>query len=79
MKNGRVVFKQENGFPKDFTIETKEYEDFETEFKGYKSFFRDKNEKLIFEFIHSDFRSRIHWASGYITALREVNLEKHIK
>jgi len=69
---GCVIFKEENGFPKDIIIETTEYEDFESEFKGYKSFFKDKNGKLIAEFCHNDLRARIHWVNGYFTGLREL-------
>jgi hypothetical protein len=65
-----VVFKKENGFPCDLTIETEEYEDKEEGFKGFISKMINEAGEVIAEFTHSDMRARIHWANGFFTALR---------
>jgi len=70
-----ILFKKENGFPEDLTIETERVEeDLGKEdgvFKGYKSRMFNGKGKLIKEFYHTDLRARVHWADGYFTALRK--------
>jgi len=68
-----VIFKKENGFPVNLTIETEDYEDKKEGFKGYISKFyihKGTRKKLIKEFYHKDYRDRIHFADGFFTALR---------
>ena len=66
-----IQFKKENGFPRDLTIETEEYEDKAEGFKGYKSKMINGRGQVIKEFYHNDMRARVHWADGYFTALRK--------
>lgn len=63
-----LKFKKENGFPADLTFDTAEVS--EQDFKGFHSKVLDKKGKLIKEFNHESFRSRLQWADGYFTALK---------
>jgi hypothetical protein len=67
-----LCFKKENGFPADLTFDTAEVN--EQDFKGFHSKVLDGKGKLIKEFNHESFRSRLQWADGYFTALNLTNL-----
>lgn len=64
-----LIFKKEYGSPADLIIDTEEYHDEKNEFHGYRSLMKDGDGILIKEFYHENFRDRVHWADGYMTAL----------
>jgi hypothetical protein len=68
-----IHFLKENGFPMSLFVETdSEYVNDEGD-NCLKTTITDENGKLIWEFEHKDLRARIHWVSGFYTALRMQN------
>jgi hypothetical protein len=70
-----IEFKKENGFPCDLCIETEECETNdpkEGHWKGFKSkvYLDREKTKLLKEFYHKEWRSRVHFADGVFTILR---------
>ena len=65
-----IRFEKKNGYPRDLTIKTEEYEDEQNGFKGFKSEMINHKGKVIREFTHKHIGARIDWADGYFTALR---------
>lgn len=67
-----IKFFRKNGFPEDIIIETKEYSNEETEFKGFESIVKNKKQEILKKFYHKEMRDRLHWIDGYFTALRQI-------
>lgn len=71
-------FLKENGFPQDLIFDTREHEDKEKGFKGFKTVVTNGKGKVLKEFTHKDMRARVHWADGYFTALRSKNKKQYL-
>lgn len=80
-----VEFLKENGFPIDLLIETEPCEIDDPKdgnWKGFKSkvYLDREKTKLLKEFYHKEWRSRVHFADGVFTILRHyINEDKEFK
>ncbi|NMC59731.1 MAG: hypothetical protein GYA51_10165 [Candidatus Methanofastidiosa archaeon] len=72
-----IVYKKENGFPMSITVETKEHEDKENEWKGYESTILDENGGIIDKIYHSQYRERVSWVNGFFKGLTYKTTKKH--
>jgi len=68
-----IKFLKENGYPMTIFIETSKIIDLENEFNEFESIVTDKKSNEILRFSHHNLRDRIHWVSGFFTALRMNN------
>ena len=68
-EQGRLVFKKENGFPANLEMETHPHYDDEQDWHGWKTIVFVDGHKFD-TIIHSDHRTRVHYANGFMAAYR---------
>jgi hypothetical protein len=79
-----LIYKKEHGFPIDLRIETEPYEEVMEDneiWRGFKSIVIDEEENIITSFVHSIYRDRIRWVSGFMEGIKykeKTTLEKNI-
>lgn len=58
-----------HGFPADINVETFDYKDPDSHWKGYESHFEVNGQKDVAVLYHSDRHSRVLWVDGFLKGL----------